>query len=448
MLEPDRRRFLLDLDDLTTQERRKILKHFSDSEQKRFDKHWRLWARPEQMPPAHGDWHTWLVCAGRGFGKTRAGAEWVRQVARADGEARIALVGASLAEARAVMVEGESGIMACCSDVERPAFAPSLGRLEWPNGAQAQLYSAAEPEGLRGPQFSHAWCDEIGKWALAGDRAQRAWDNLVMAIRLGDRPLLVATTTPRAVPLVKDLIARAETDEQIVVTRGSTYDNVSNLPQRFVNSVRRRYAKSALGRQELDGELLADVEGALWNRALLEQCREDVPSEACARIVVGVDPPASANGDACGIVVCGVTESGVGKVLCDASIAKPSPERWARAVARAARAWNADRVVAEANQGGAMVASVLRAAEYNLPLKLVHASRGKVARAEPVAALYEAGRVRHTQCFPKLEDELCGLMSGGDYRGPGRSPDRADALVWALTELMLGRSGRPRVSGF
>ena len=448
-LEPDRRRWFTDL---TEGDRQTFLGLLDTRERNRLRHAWLLWARPEQRPPIGVDWHSWLVCAGRGFGKTRAGAEWVREIARQQPDARIALVGATLGEARAVMVEGESGIIACSPPNERPRFQPSLGRLIWDNGAQAQLYSAAEPEALRGPQFSHAWADEIGKWTQSGERAQRAWDNLVMGIRLGPRPRLVATTTPRAVPLVRNLFERAKSDDGIVITRGSMYDNAANLPPRFTRSMRRQFAASTLGRQELDGELLEDIEGALWSRALIERCREAVPEEACTRVVVGVDPPTSSRGDACGIVVCGVTSSGLGIVLADASISKPSPERWARAVARAARAWQADRVVAEANQGGEMVAGVLRAADISLPLKLVHASRGKVARAEPVAALYEAGRVRHAGMFARLEDELCGLMAGGAYEGlrngGGRSPDRADALVWALSELMLGKAGRPKVRSF
>lgn len=410
------------------------------------DRHWPLWAREEQLPPP-GAWRIWLICAGRGFGKTRAGAEWVQQMARSDPQARIALIGASLAEVRAIMVEGESGILAVSPPHRRPLFEPSLRRISWPNGAQAFLYSAAEPEGLRGPQHSHAWCDEIGKWDAAGERAMRAWDNLLLGMRSGDAAQVVATTTPRAVPLVQRLIAAEEAGE-VAVTRGSTYDNAANLPPRFIRAMRRQFGDSAFARQELGGEMLADVEGALWSRALIETSRLLMPAEPLVRVLVGVDPPASANGDECGIVVAGVTSAGLGLVLADCSIGRASPERWAAAVAAAAQAWKADRVVAEANQGGAMVASVLRAANHALPLRLVHASRGKSARAEPVAALYEAGRVRHAGTFPLLEDQLCGLMPGGGYEGPGRSPDRADALVWALTELMLKPHVVPRVLQF
>lgn len=412
--------------------------------------HFPFFAHPGQLPPP-GDWRVWLVMAGRGFGKTRAGAEWVRIVAETDPDARIALVGASLAEARAVMVEGESGLIARCPPQRRPHYEPSLHRLTFPNGAVATLYSASEPESLRGPQHSHAWCDEIGKWPLAHERAERAWDNLLLGLRLGrdeqGAQRIVATTTPRAVPLLRRLLA-GEDSADTVVTRGRTAQNAGNLPARFIRTVEREFGGSLLGRQELEGELVDEVEGALWSRALIESCREEAPGAPPSRIVIGVDPPASAQGDACGIVACALGDDGIGRVLADCSLPRPSPERWARGVAAAARQWGADRVIAEANQGGAMVASVLRAADCALPLKLVHASRGKAARAEPVAALYEAGRVRHAGMFPALEDQLCGLLAGGEYRGPGRSPDRADALVWAMTELMLARRRIPRVWRF
>ena len=420
------------------------LGHLSDAEREELGTHWRLWARCQQLPPG-GDWRVWLVLAGRGFGKTRAGAEWVRAITDADPAARIALVGGSLGEARAVMVEGESGLLAISPHDRTPRFEPSLRRLTWPNGAQATLYSAGEPESLRGPQHSHAWCDEIAKWDNAGGRAVAAWDNLVLGLRLGEQPRAMATTTPRAVPLLLRLLG----EDDVAVTRGRTEDNAAHLPTRFVCDIRRAYGRSLLGRQELDGELVADLPGALWTRALIERCRDNAATAPSVRTVVGVDPPASASGDACGIVVVAAGEDGIARVLADASVMRASPERWARAVAGAAQAWQADRVVAEANQGGAMVASVLRAADIALPLRLVHASKGKVARAEPVAALYEAGRVRHAGTFPQLEDELCGLIAGGGYEGPGRSPDRADALVWAMHELMLGPARRPRVrAGF
>ena len=405
--------------------------------------YWRLWAHEGQLPPP-GDWHTWIILAGRGYGKTRAGAEWVRSVAESDPTARIALVGDSLGEARRVMVEGPSGLLAIGRPRLRPQFEPSRRQLTWPSGAVATLYAAGEPESLRGPQHSHAWCDEIAKWGQAHGKAESAWDNLLLGLRLGDRPQVVATTTPRAVPLLRRLLAR----EGTVVTRGTTQDNRDHLAHGFYRSVQAAFGRSLLARQELDGELIEDIEGALWSRALLESCREPGAHADCTRIVIGVDPPASSDGDACGIVVGALGADGIGRVLADCSVRKPTPERWARAVANAARVWRADRVVAEANQGGEMVRSVLRAADVALPVKLVHASRGKAAGAEPVAALYEAGRVRHAGQFPELEDQLCGLLAGGDYEGPGRSPDRADALVWAMTELMLGRKREPRVWRF
>ena len=424
-------------------EKAAFYKRCSAGERRALKHEWQVWARPAQLPPP-GDWRTWLVCAGRGFGKTRAGAEWVRDIARRHPGARIALVASSLNEARAIMVEGESGLLAVCPPRRRPRYEPSLRRLTWRNGTQAFLYSAAEPETLRGPQHDFAWCDEIAKWNNAAERAVNAWNNLAMGLRLGGQPRVVATTTPRVVPLV----ARLLDDRTVKVSRGSMYDNVHHLPERFVRDMRRDYRGTALGRQELDGEMLAEAEGSLWSRALLERCREDMPEALRVRTVVAVDPPAGEKGDACGIIVAALLEDGKAVVLADASVERAGPERWARAVANAARVWGADRVVAEANQGGAMVKAVLMAADEVLPVKLVHASQGKVARAEPVAALYENGKVRHAGMFARLEDELCGLMAAGRYDGPGRSPDRADALVWALTELMLGKpKGRPRVRG-
>ena len=404
--------------------------------------HWEMWGRDPQLPP-EGPWRVWLIRAGRGFGKTRAGAEWVRDVARHDGSVRIALVAATLAEARSVMVEGESGVLAAAPGALAPEFEPSLRRLQWPNGAQAFLYAAGEPESLRGPQHSHAWCDEIAKWDNAGGRAIAAWDNLQLGMRLGDQPRVLATSTPRSVPLMARLMREAKAGDVVIAT-GRTGDNAGSLPESYYTAMLDQFADRAIGRQELEGEMLAEAEGALWTRAMLETARES-GKFAPVRIVVAVDPPVSATGDACGIVVCAACEDGIARVLADCSVEKASPERWARAVAGAARAWSADRVIAEANQGGAMVASVLRAAEISLPLKLVHAAHGKVARAEPVAALYEAGRVRHAGIFPQLEDQLCGLIAGGRYEGPGRSPDRADALVWGLSELLLSRRSVPRI---
>ncbi|MBI1402953.1 MAG: ATP-binding protein [Porphyrobacter sp.] len=424
--------------------REALARRLSQGERNDFEYLWDYHARPEQLPPP-GDWRVWMIMAGRGFGKTRSGAEWVRMIADNNPDARIALVSSSLAEARAVMVEGESGLLAVFRPEHKPHFEPSLHRVRFGSGAQAQLYSAAEPEALRGPQHSHAWCDEIGKWSLAHERATRCWDNLLLGMRLGKDPRIAVTTTPRAVPLVQRLHAQAEASAEVVISRGSTADNSAHLAARFIAAIGQEFGGTRLARQEILGELLEDIEGALWTRSLLEQARDRGPAVENARVVVAVDPPASATGDECGIVVAGLGTDGIARVLADCSMAGAAPAQWARRVAETAQEWSADRVVAEANQGGAMVESVLRAADQALPLRLVHASRGKVARAEPIAALYAAGRVRHAGMFAHLEDQLCGLLVGGAYAGPGRSPDRADALVWALTELMLGRTRRPGV---
>jgi len=425
--------------------RARVANALNQDERAEFPYHWGLNARPAQLAP-DGLWRIWMIMAGRGFGKTRAGAEWVREIAESLPDARIALISSSIAETRAVMIEGESGIMACCAPQDRPLFEPSLHRLRFPNGAQAQIFSAAEPESLRGPQHSHAWCDEIGKWPLSAERATRCWDNLLMGLRITSDPRILVTTTPRTVPLVERLL-KQEGSGEVVVTRGSTYENEGFLPARFFEAIEAEFAGTQLARQEIEGEFLFDNEGALWTRSLIEASREGVfdPKPDSRRTIVAVDPPASSGGDECGIIVAQLGADGVARVRADCSVAKANPARWAEAVSNAAVEWRADRVVAEANQGGAMVESVLRAADRHMPVTLVHASRGKVARAEPVAALYSAGRVRHCGAFARLEDQMCGLMTGGDYAGPGRSPDRADALVWALTELMLGVRAAPSI---
>lgn len=438
--------WLLTLKPEKRREARRQLSHAMDrTERNDFNYLWEYQGRAGQLPPP-GDWRIWMIMAGRGFGKTRSGAEWVWMVADANPDARIALVSSSLAEARAVMVEGESGLLAISRPGHRPHYEPSLHRIRFRNGAQAQLFSASEPEGLRGPQHSHAWCDEIGKWPLANERAMRCWENLQLGLRLGQDPRIAVTTTPRAVPLVQRIVAQAAAGEEVVVSRGSTNDNAEHLADRFIEAIASEFGGTQLARQEIEGELLEDIEGALWTRSMLEAAREHGPLPQTARMVVAVDPPVSAHGDECGIIVACLGADGIARVMADCSATGAAPSEWAQRVADAAREWKADRVIAEANQGGAMVESVLRAANQALPVKLVHASRGKVARAEPIAALYAAGRVRHCGLFARLEDQLCGLLIGGAFAGPGRSPDRADALVWALTELMLGKTMRPSVT--
>lgn len=420
---------------LSDEERRSLMASLSPRQQNQWRYHWQAWARDSQLPPA-GTWRVWLMMAGRGFGKTRSGAEWIRQLACAMPGARLALVAATYHEGRAVMIDGDSGLRAISPVGYRPRWNSSLRRLIWKNGSQAFLYSAEEPETLRGPQHHAAWCDELAKWPHADD----TWMNLNMGLRLGDTPRIMVTTTPRPIRLVKELLEADGT----VVTRGTTQENAAFLPRAFLDTVYATWGKSRLGRQELGGELVEDIEGALWTRAMLDGCTvRDLPE--LTRVVVAVDPAASSSetADACGIIVAARAADDRYYVLADKTVRGASPDTWARIVCHAAHSFSADRVVAEANNGGDMVANVLRAVDSALPVKLVRATRGKSARAEPVAALYERGLVRHAGRFTELDDQLCGLMPGGKYRGPGKSPDRADALVWALTELALGGMAKP-----
>ena len=391
--------------------------------------------RLAQLPP-EGDWTIWAILAGRGFGKTRAGAEWVHALAAVPGR-RIALVGSSLDTARAVMVEGESGLLARVPAGSDVTFVPSLKQLNWANGSQARLFSGGEPDSLRGGQFDFAWGDEFAHWP----RAEAALTNLRLATRLGAAPQLLLTTTPLPLDWLKALLA----EPGVAVTRGRMTDNAANLPASFIAGLEARFGGTTTGRQELDGEIVTDLPGALWTRALIERQRGRgavVP----VRVVVGVDPPAGGPAGVCGIVVVALGEDGLGHVLADASVSGVAPDGWARAVVTAADRWHADKVIAEVNNGGDMVTALLKSVDSTLPVTAVRASRGKSARAEPVASLYGEGKVFHAGRFPALEDQLCGLMASGVYAGPGVSPDRADALVWALTALMLGpRSAAPGV---
>ena len=389
--------------------------------------------------PAKADWDVWLLRAGRGFGKTRAGAEWAWARAREAPDVQIALVGANLDDVHKVMVAGPAGLQAVARSGEEARWVASRRRVDFSTGASAFAYSAETPEKLRGPEHDHAWCDELAKWA----HGDRTWDNLVMGLRRGARPRIVITTTPRTIPLMRRIRALPGFTE----TLGRTRDN-----RHLATGVRARieaaYGGTRLGRQELDGILFEDIEGALWTRELIEQSRCPASGRDYRRVVVGVDPPLSVEGDSCGIVVCALRADGIAEVVADHSVGGLSPEGWALKAAAAAAAWGAHRVVAEKNNGGLMVASVLRGADVSLPVKLVHAADGKSARAEPVAALFESGRARLAGRFPELEDELCALVLGGGYEGKG-SPDRADAMVWALTELMLGdRRSEPRIRSF
>ena len=431
----------------TDEQQRKIIHKLSAEHALRLDADFETWAHANQLPPSGEGWRVWLMMAGRGFGKTRAGAEWIHRLASGKAGVQVALIGATMADARSIMVEGVSGILSIARRQRRKLhWEPSLGRLRWPNGSQAQLFSGDHADGLRGPEHDFAWADELAKWRQASE----AWDNLDLGLRRGARPRALVTTTPRPGPLLE----RIRNGEWTVTTTGRTSDNI-NLDEKVIQIFTATYGGTRIGAQELDGVLLQDVEGALWTKALIEQARvapslgllsPEGVSSFYDRIVVGVDPPAGAGerSDACGIVVCG-SRGGALYVLEDATVRGLSPEGWSARVAAAAARWDTAQVVAEANNGGAMVASVLKAADLGLRVRLVHASRGKCARAEPVALKFEAGKAFLAGAFPELEGELCGMVAGGGYEGPGRSPDRADAMVWAMTVLGETRSGVPRV---
>jgi phage terminase large subunit-like protein len=396
---------------------------------------WTIWRRADQTPP-EGDWSLWLFLGGRGAGKTRAGAEWVRGAVTARRAGRVALVGETFADVREVMVEGLSGLAAVHAPRERPRWQASRRRLEWPNGAIAQAFSSEDPEALRGPQFDLAWCDELAKWK----NPRETWDMLQFGLRLGDAPRALATTTPRPIPLLKHLIA----SEGTVVTRASTRANAGHLAPRFLAAVERQYAGTRLGRQELDGELIDDRADALWTRDGIEANRVRA-APPLARVVVAVDPAVSGRrgSNACGLVAAGLGEDGRVYVIEDATLASVKPEAWA---ARAVALWRrlgADALVAEVNQGGDLVASVIAQVDASVPVTPVRATRGKWLRAEPVAALTAQGRIKFVGGFPELEDELADF--GVDGLSAGRSPDRLDAFVWAVTALVPTTRGAPRL---
>lgn len=396
----------------------------------RAEKHyfcWPAWARRQQKPPA-GDWTTWLLMGGRGSGKTRAGSEWVRRLARR-GVTPIALVGETMTEAIDIMVRGESGLLAVHPDHERPVL-KGKNRLVWPNGVEASILTASDPERFRGPQFAAAWCDEVAKWP----NAEEAWDMLQFGLRLGDRPRQLATTTPKPTKLIRRLLG----DEQTRVVRMTTSDNYRFLAPQFFDAVVARYRGTLLGRQELEGELIEDRPDALWQRSMFR------PAEPVnGRIVVAVDPPVTgtARSDACGIVVAGRSGEGA-VVLEDATLKGVAPLVWARRAVAAFAAHRADAIVVEVNQGGDLVINLIAQVDASVPVVPVRANRGKWLRAEPVAALYGRGLVGHVEGLTALEDELCAF--GPDGKADGHSPDRVDALVWALTEVLMGGQG-PRV---
>ena len=419
-------------------DRKTFLRSLTDEQVRWLPYLFEFWALEHQLPP-EGDWRSWVILGGRGAGKTRAGAEWVRSMVegsrpRDPGQARrVGLIGETMEQAREVMVFGESGILACSPPDRMPKWIAGRQMLVWPNGAEARLFSAFDPERLRGPQFDAVWADELAKWP----KAQETWDMMQFALRLGEFPRACVTTTPKNVGILKTLLDRSST----VSTHAPTSANRVYLAESFLEEVQDRYAGTRLGRQELDGVLLPDVDGALWSSTQLEAVLlNEVPE--LDRIVVAIDPPAgaSATSDACGIVVAGIVMQGPISdwrvyVLEDASVQGASPNAWAAAAIAAMDRHGADRLVAEVNQGGAMVEAIVRSIDPAVPYRGVHATRGKAARAEPVAALYEQGRVNHALGLGDLEDEMCQMTAHG-FDGQG-SPDRVDALVWALTDLFL-----------
>jgi phage terminase large subunit-like protein len=408
-----------------------------DPEQLLWD--WSVWGRPEQQAPS-GDWNVWLVLAGRGFGKTRLASEWVREEAKytSTGQRRFALVARTAADVRDVIVEGESGIINVSPPSERPHYEPSKRRLTWPNGNTATLFTADEPDSLRGPQFTHAWGDEVAAWRQTPDAAgMTAWDNLRVGTRLGVYPKILITTTPKRVPLLYALLKEATTNPgQVVITRGSTMDNAGNLSGAYLDTMLGIYEGTSLAKQELYGEMLDDVEGALWTEELVEQARVGRPPAAAPLRVIGVDPSVAENPrDECGIVVVASTaERDLYKrqswVLEDASV-HGSPDVWANTVVRMARKWGCP-VVAEVNQGGALVRNAIQAIDPSVKVLEVHSKYGKALRAEPITLAYEQQRVHHVGYHAELESQMISWIPG-----QGKSPDRVDALVHALTALLI-----------
>lgn len=405
-------------------EQAEILNKLTDKESAALAFDWTFWARPSQLAP-QGNWRTWLLKSGRGFGKTRAGAEFVRGIVE-QGEAKyIAIVAPTAADARDVMVEGESGILSISPPWNRPVYEPSKRRLTWPNGAKATLYSADEPDRLRGPQHDLAWCDEVSSW-----RYPEAWDMLMFGLRLGENPRVCVTTTPKPNKITKQLIK----DPNTVVTSGSTYENRANLAPQYLSDIVKKYEGTRLGRQELYGELLDDVEGALWNWPMIERNRVKIPPKQFKYIVVSIDPAVTAQegSDETGILVLGQGIDGLGYVLDDLS-GRYSPDEWARRAITAYHKWQANRIIAEVNQGGDMVADVIERRDSTVgKVKQIHAGRGKTTRAEPVAALSEQDKIKFLGTYPVLEDQLTNWVHGDP------SPDRLDAMVHGFTDLMLG----------
>lgn len=414
---------------LPSKQRTAFLRKFTDQEIAALAYDWTFWARPKQLPPEWA-WTIWLVNAGRGFGKTRTGAETVRLWK--DQVPVIHFIGPTTSATRDVMVEGQSGILSVSPPWDRPLYEPSKRKLTWKNGAMALLFSADEPDRLRGPQCQKAWADEPAHWRFVD-----AWDQMMFGLRLGTSPQVVATTTPRPTPLIRGLMKRDGQD--VAVTVGSTYENRTNLAPAFFKEIIRKYEGTRLGRQEINAEILEDVDGALWKRALIDKNRTSANPktirETLKRVVVAIDPAVTnEEGSAeTGIMVGGVDQNDHGFLLEDLS-GQYSPDGWASAAVNAYRDWKADRIIGEANNGGDLIEHTLRTVDKTIPYRKVHASRGKLTRAEPIAALDEQGKISHVGAFPYLEDQMCTWISGE------KSPDRMDARVWLFTELMIKRT--------
>lgn len=423
---------------LTLREKAKILRGATQAECAELATLWEFWARPEQLAPEWA-WHAWVILSGRGWGKTRTGAEWIHHIVRTGQARRIALVARTAADVRDVVVGGESGILNVGPARDRPVWEPSKRLLTWPNGAIATTFSAEQPDALRGPQHDFAWCDELAAWQYADD----AWSNLLFGLRLGARPQVLVTTTPRPTRIIRSLISQPTT----AVTRGKTRDNAANLAPTALSELERQYAGTRLGRQELEGEILDDSPGALWKRDQIDALRVRHAPEMI-RIVVAIDPAATSSegADETGIVVCGLGRDRQGYVLADKS-GRYSPGEWAALAVKLYGEWQADGIVAEVNNGGEMVGHTVATVTNDrgerigarVPFRAVHASRGKRIRAEPIAALYEQGRIHHVGAFPGLEDQMCVWDAGTGET----SPDRIDAMVWGFTDLDVGGGNVP-----
>jgi phage terminase large subunit-like protein len=396
------------------------LNSIHDHEWQKMAYEWSFWARPNQLPPL-GDWQIWLILAGRGFGKTRTGAEWVRRLVENNGASRIALIGPTFESTRMVMVEGESGLLNICPPSNKPTWYSSKGELHWPSGAKAMIYSADEPDRLRGPQHDALWADELAAW-----RYEEAFDMAMLGLRLGKNPQAVITTTPKPIPLLKRIMENQGT----VITKGTTYENKENLPQTFIHQIIQKYEGTTLGAQELYAEMLWDQNGALWNRSLIEETRVLEAPDDFERIVIAIDPAVTnhENSDETGILVVAQKEDHI-YILEDAS-GRYKPDAWAQKAVDLYNNYKATFIVAEVNQGGDLVERMLRLKDLNIPFKAVRATRNKRTRAEPIAALYEQKRVHHVGFLKELENQMCSSFSK-------KSPDRVDAMVWGIFYLIF-----------